>query len=81
MNRGFKTERIVRALQLNGDFDFNYHLKKNDVSAEYNNYDKYHLNYSEFVKNREINPNDAGEVDYKQRAYSYITHLTPYGDF
>jgi len=69
ISRGFKTERIVRALQLNGDFDFNYHLNKKDVSQEYNNYDKYQLNYAEFVKNRDINPNDAGEVDYKQRAY------------
>ena len=76
-----KTQRLTRALRLNSVFDFSPKKSPQNLSADYNNYEKFKMNYSFFNTRQDEDKWDTGLTMKKKAITDYITGLTPDGTY
>ena len=76
-----KTKRLTRALRLNSVFDFAPSKSPQSLSSDYNNYDKFKMNYSFYKATEGGEVWDTGLSMRKKAITDYISGLTPDGEF
>ena len=76
-----KTKRLVRALRVNNTFDFVREKNVDAITNEYNNYEKFHRNYTYYKDNEKNAMIDDASSHIKNKLSNYIGSLTPYGEY
>ena len=76
-----KTKRLTRALRLNSVFDFSPKKSPENLASDYNNYEKFKLNYSFFHTREDSDKWDTGLSMKKKVVTDYISGLTPDGTY
>jgi hypothetical protein len=76
-----KTKRLVRALKVNNTFDFVREKNVDAITNEYNNYSKFHQNYSYYKNNEKNAMIDPGSFNISNNLENYVHSLTPLGDY
>lgn len=72
-----KTQRIARSLKTNSLDQLSKDKGRSSISADYNNYEKYYKNYTEFNKKPDYDMEDNGETFTHSKINSYLLKHGP----
>ena len=76
-----KTKRLTRALRMNSVFDFAKEKSPHNLAANYNNYDKFKLNYNYYFTRPDSDYFDTGAPMRKKMVADYLDGLSPSGEY